>query len=285
MPYFTAAVLALLSWTFSALCIKYFMTRSRNNKSILLYSLSALAVAALWVLIFGIGHETFLTIALSAVGGVVSGAFYILIFRSYETEQVSNIAILSVLQAAIIAIFALFVLGERVSTLSALLIVGIIFGVALSTFDMSRGFHKGLIPASAAYVLGALYWLLLSSAITISGSFTLPFLITKAISLVIVVAYYLKRPQFGINRNRKRSMAFTYALLLGLAGGALDTLGSVAFGFTIKASILAVGAAITALEPLLVAIIALELYRDRLDLVQVLGIGIAIACAVALALA
>ncbi len=150
---------------------------------------------------------------------------------------------------------------------------------------MSWGFHKGLIPASAAYVLGALYWLLLSSAITISGSFTLPFLITKAISLVIVVAYYLKRPQFGINRNRKRSMAFTYALLLGLAGGALDTLGSVAFGFTIKASILAVGAAITALEPLLVAIIALELYRDRLDLVQVLGIGIAIACAVALALA
>jgi drug/metabolite transporter (DMT)-like permease len=277
-----AAVAATILWASEAIVVKYVSTRTKDTKPLIVYTLGVMVATLLGFLLFSFAPVKPLLELMSAAGGIFLIGFYILFFKAMKKEMVSNISIFNAFQALLLSLFAILVLGESLTLLNAILMAGIFAGVVMTTYDRKAGFNRHLIVPAAAFTSAAIYWFLVSYAIKSSGDFVVPFFISRVVATVFLLAYYARMG--SKNSAPSKIPLYSIFIFLGLLGGLFDGLGNLLFGITVNGGLLAIGSALTALIPLIVAIAAWKVYSDRLDPLQMAGIALAVICSVLIAL-
>src|SRR5208283_4411978 len=101
-------------------------------------------------------------------------AGYYFIYRSLETEQVSNTMVLFEISPVIIVLIGIFVLSERLTFLEGMGMLAVFFGALFVTTNVRVRFNRKLLPA----IFGNLSWgistLLILYAVRSYGGVALP---------------------------------------------------------------------------------------------------------------
>ena len=281
-----ASFMALFLYSAQVLISKYLGSKAHNAGLMIIYLAAATAAIALGGYVSGTQlHSLEGTVALLSIFcGVFLAGFYILWFRALRKEQVSNVSILVTIQTVLTVLFGFIILGEPYSNLNALLIIGVIVGALLTTFEGKSGFRRGLIVAVFAYLSATISWFFLSFAIRQSlGAYSYPLLISRFVAFLVLLVYYV-RTEHAFSRKGNWHMVVPVVIVLSIAAGAFSGIGDMGFSFAINSGMLTIVAAITAAVPAVVAIAARFIYKDRLNALQVLGIVIAIGSSVAISL-
>ncbi|MDE1825648.1 MAG: EamA family transporter [Candidatus Micrarchaeota archaeon] len=218
---------------------------------------------------------------------VGSGVFFaigaLLFYRTLETEQVSNTSASGFVQPALIIAFSIIVLREHLSVPQMLSGIAIVAGILLVITAKGLRINGKIVPALFANASWAIYWILASSAILASGSASATLLLSRVTTFVILAAMYfvIAKPKSSRNRNP----IGTSILILACVAGFLDGAGNLIFGLLVKENLVAVASIFTTLSPLAITLLAYFVYKERLTLIQSVGMAIAIMGAFALALA
>ena len=231
---------------------------------------------------------TYFGIVLSAIAGLFWGAGFMLIYKSVSTENVTSTFVINEILPAIIILFGIIGLGEKISLMNSLLIVVIFCGSVIVMLSENLKFNLRLLSAVLANISWGLFWVLMIEVIHTSGSFAEPLLIARIVAAAAVVVF------FFISSNRVRHTAKTRhlpairSLYIPIAMAALigiiDALGNDAFGFVSTTSFVAIGAGIIAISPIFVALLGRLFYKDKLRSLQWTGFGIMVVAAILLAL-
>ena len=228
------------------------------------------------------------TMAASAVTGIFFGLAYILLYRTFETEQVTVTIALAELPPALLVVLGIFAYGEGISEVGVLSIVLIFIGVALLITEEGMSINKRMTSAVLAFVIWAAYWGIMSYAISTSGNFIEPIAAVRIVSVVTLGAFVLMKGRKRVRGRayvRRNAISSLPAFAIIAIGGIADGLGNMMQGATISINQIVIGSAIVALVPVGVGILGYVFYRDRLDSLQLLGFALMIVGAVALAMA
>ena len=157
-----------------------------------------------------------------------------------------------------------------------MIFVGALFVISTEGFKI----NKKLMPALMAYITWTVFWMILTEAITATSTFPSQMLISRIIALVLALIFFISKGGGSKSLNKLSPVIFGIGILIGVLDGSGDTL----FAYTIHTNLVALGAAITALGPLLVAVFSYFIFRDRLTKAQTLGFAIMILGALVIAL-
>lgn len=277
-----AAAIAMLFFAFSDTLAKKVSSKLGSYESSLLIIGAGLIplAASLFLVHPNVFSPT--VVLVSIIAGVFLAGGFLFVYKSLETEQVTNTMVLLNLQYVLIVLFGMFVLSEKISLFQAASLIIIFAGVLLVTVTRDLKLNRMLLPA----VIGNLCWtialVILSYLITnYMGASTGAVFITRLISFVVAAAFFaflVKRKTKRSNSRRLKALGFS----LPVATGIFDGVGQLAFVFIILYKSVALGGAVLALEPVLVAIFGYFLYRDRLTHLQLIGMTLAILGGVAI---
>ncbi len=285
-----AAFAAALFWGISQLISKVIAPRIGT------YRTAALVVSAgiLPMLIIFLIFPTTLTlynILISVGAGVALAAGYILFYKSVESQNISNIGGIDLLQPAVLVIFGIFILSEPINAVQILGTLIVFVGIALISEKRNGKFNRKLLPAALGNISWAFYWVILSYAISSSSQYVLPLLIsrtTAAIITVFALMFLIETKSGDKFRQSKKTSAIKLSLavliILGVTEAIFDSSGNIVFGIVISNNVIALGAVLTALEPAFIAFCAHFIFKERLNKVQTLGLAAAIAGALLIAL-
>jgi len=224
------------------------------------------------------------------LGGVFLGLGYFGYYKSVESQQISNVAGVDLIQPVAIAIFGIFFLGESINApqfVGALAVfIGILF---ISTHKEGRKPNWSLLPALLGNVSWAIYWIILSPIIIKTNQFALPLLLSRTVATIVaVLGFFL---MFGKVKQKKTARAggslkrlLLFIVVLGIIEALFDSSGNITFGVAVVSNYLALGAVITCLCPVMIALCAHFIYRERLTLIQACGIVLATLGALAIAM-
>jgi len=219
---------------------------------------------------------------ISLAAGFFLSAGYVLVYKSLETEQTSNVWILYSIVPASTVLFGALALKEPISTISALCIVVVFFGAILVSMDTRLKFNRLLLPAFLGYLCWIAYNLLLIYAISYNGTASTGVYLTTRIAgfaLLLVYCFVMLKPA-----RRKFGIKNKMSLLPAIVAGLLDGIAYVAFVYVVKSHFVAIGSAILAMEFAVVVLLGHLIYKDRLTRLQALGFVISLAGSLALAL-
>ena len=225
--------------------------------------------------------------AMAAASGVFLGLGFILMYMSLRTEQLANASALGEIQPAALVLFGLLVLGEQVTRIQLLSMAAIFVGAFLIiTYEKFR-INKYLIPAALASVSWAVYWMMMSYAISSAHGFSLPVLVSRIVSIGLALAFvFFRKGTMKDMRGRlhamRKSSAFGALAALVIFMGLVDGIGDSVFGITVISKVFAIGGAMTALSPMVVSFLGFLFYKERLSRLQFVGLGIMVAGAVVL---
>ncbi len=260
-------------------------------------ALSAAIVVTLGIVPMAIGSELVGTTALSAYSellAVLSGVFltlgFIMMYKSLQTEQLSNSTALNELQPAILVLLGLFALGEHTSMLQAICIAFIFIGAFLIITTERLTINRKLIPACIAALSWAVYWIMLTYSEGASGgAFALPVTISRISGAVVAIAYLLANRKTAIAYARgalfgaAKTRAYIVALLVSIIA-IVDASGDFVFSYVVGSNAVAIGGALTALAPMAVSLMGFILYKERITARQAAGLVIMVAGALAIAI-
>ncbi|MGC9209431.1 MAG: EamA family transporter [Nitrososphaeria archaeon] len=202
---------------------------------------------------------------LSAVeAGAFMGAGTLLVLKSLEIEQVSDTMAFVAISYAVPVIFGAVVLKEMMSVLQlsgALLTFAGSFAVAFKNVK----FNWSLFPAMLGNVFWGLQFVAFSYAVS-QGDVLAPAFVASLVGLATVAAYGLA--------SRGLKKPDSSAALALLAGAALG-LGLISALYIVSMKSMSLGFTVVAAEPALVTLLGRLVYRDRINVVQVVGIFIA----------
>lgn len=267
MLYLYLAGLTALLWSISGVMIKRVSHRLGNLYATALVGIGNVIILSIVVLFLGNLSITPIAAGLSVIGGIITGLGYVLFYKSLERQQASNTYSTIEIQVAILFLYGVFVLGEAVSSKD---IFGIII-IALGTFAVSiekKGFNKGLLPAIAAQAFWAFGWIFLVYPISVTQNHILPNLISFA-SVLALVCFILLIYKGKAEPEAKRS---SRDVLIGITSGLFSGSGNAIYAMLIYFKELAIGAPISNTTPIIVAIISHFVYKERLTLIQAIGI-------------
>ena len=229
---------------------------------------------------------------LASISGIFLAVGFILIYRSLQTEQLTNTVVLNEMTPAILVLFGLFALGEHVNMIQALSMVAIFAGAFFMISVGGFRINRRLIPATFAVLSWSIYWIILTYAVTgAGGAFALPVIVSRAAGAGVALAYLaIKRKEMRSYIGRKfgataGSGKYMIVFLLALAA-MVDASGDFLFSYVTGTNALAIGSALTALTPMAAAFIGgLLIYKDKLTDSQLVGFVIMVAGALVLSLA
>jgi drug/metabolite transporter (DMT)-like permease len=211
------------------------------------------------------------SIAWGAAAGL-SGALALLVFyRALAAGSMTVVAPLTAVTAAVVPVVGGILLGERPSLLalagvllavSAILLVGAERG-RLPTAAMLRG--RGVGGALLAGAGFGLLFVLLSRAAPDSGFWRLAGARVASLGLLSLVALV----------SRRSLVPRGAAPLLVIAGGIGDMVANLLFVLASRIGLLSIVGALLALYPAGTVLLALGVLRERLHLVQVVGLVVA----------
>jgi len=304
------ALLVGLAWSIDGLLFKKF------DKSFgMLYSSLAITSLNFTVSIiafpfFYAGYLNINVIFMGLIAGILSGIGYLLFFTSLKSEQASNTFALMELQVIVLILFGALVLSEKISYISLLGILLIILGVLAVLYTKELKLNRRLIPAMLANIIWGVSWIFFFYSYKFENGIPYAMIINFGTAL-LVVAFYLiinkvkkynsgnlgtlnikadNRYKYnaGYDRNikklNKKGDNKKYIIYLGIIAGLLSGIGNVGFSFLESINKVAIGSAISNMQPIFIAIIAYFIYKEKLSKLQSLGIIIAVLGAVAVAL-
>lgn len=214
------------------------------------------------------------------VSGLLLAAGYLLVYESLKSEQASTTwALISISPVALI-IFGVYFLSESVNYLQASCIALILVGVLLITMKGMR-FNVRMLPALLGNVCFAGFILMAAYGISYyNGDFSLFFFIPRIFSVAIFAAYGVYASRSAPKPDKHTKFNVSRAKIAAIASGLFDGCAQVAYAFMILLGPVAIGAAITASEPMLVMALAHIFYRERVVLIQYAGIAMSVLGAV-----
>ena len=282
----TAAFITTLLWIANGLAVKKTSSSLGNYRSSLIIITIGILPMIAAAIIFGIGAIETYQIAISAAAGVFLCLGFILIFKSLETEQLTNTVALAEMQPAILTLFGVFVLNNHLNMAESASILLIFAGAFFVITHEGISINKKLIPALLGNVSWTIYWILMSIAISPSA-FAVQMATSRFVGiLLLLVLFYFGFAKISTKKHSapRFSARMPYLIIiLAIVSGLLDGAGDTLFGFTMHLNVIAAGAAITALSPVLVSLCAFIIYHDRLTKPQLIGFIVMVAGALSLA--
>lgn len=223
--------------------------------------------------VFGLGVLFF-----GVLAGVLTAVGFLLVFKSLETQQVTNTMALVNIQYASVILFGAFALGESISSFQLTGLLLIFLGVILVTVTKSFKLNFKLVPA----LLGMLFWgldlIVIVYALTLyQNSTTMISFISRIAGGAFLFLYLIYVIRSGKNKQELPKENLPKKIGLAVVAGSFDGLALVMITFVTLFKSVEIGGAVMALEPVLIAIYGYFLYKDRLHPAQFLGVLIAVA--------
>ncbi|MDE1833723.1 MAG: DMT family transporter [Candidatus Micrarchaeota archaeon] len=283
-----AAIMSTLMWIIAGTISKKISRELGSHLTAFLVvtlSLIPILTATLLVGVYTIPLEG---IILAVVAGIFLGIGFILGFKALQTENLSSVSSLTEIQPAVLVLLGLFALGEHITTLQVMSIITVFLGASMILTTEKFDINKKLIPAILSSISWTFYWAIMTYSITNSNTFALPVFISRAIGIPFVIVYLLrdrKAPSVVLFfKKLKRNRTFTVLIALTIIASFADAVGDVLFGITVGSPVLAIGAAIIALSPMMISFFGFVLYKERLTRLQLFGLLIMIIGALALSI-
>ena len=268
MIYLYLAGLTALLWSISGIIIKGISSKFGNLLATALIGAGNVIVLAIVVLVLGNISVGTYAAGLSVAAGIITGTGYILFYRSLQHQRASNTYSIIEIQVVILFLYGALVLGETVSLLDMIGIAVIILGTIAVSIEKMK-FNSGLLPAMGAQVFWALGWILLVYPISVTKNFVLPNLISFSATLAMVCVLLAL---FGKRIKHKKKIESSN-LAVGVSAGLASGSGNAVYTLLIYLKDLALSAPIANSTPVIIAVIARFVYKERLSAVQYLGIA------------
>ncbi len=250
------------------------------------YSVGILGIGIIPMLLYlfaaGIPSVNLQIILLSLVAGVFLGSGYALYYKALETEQVTNVSALGQIQPGLLLLFGIFALGEHVNVVEVAGIIAIFVGSFLILRTRGIEINREMMPVIIANVSWTIYWIFMNYSISLYGGYTLPLLIARSFGFVLMLAYVLATGSMEAGSTHRLSAGRNLVFILLISSGMLDSLMNISFGFVVGVGLIAIGSAILAVSPMVVALLGRLIYRDRITYLQKMGLVIAVAGAIAI---
>jgi drug/metabolite transporter (DMT)-like permease len=245
---------------------------------------------AIGIAVVGVHAIPIYSIVIAALAGIFLTLGFLLLYKTLETEQLTNTVALGELQPAILVLFGIFALGESVNMIQAVSMMIIFAGAVLVVTVEGLSINKKLIPACFAMLSWALYWVLITYSVHASGStFSMPVLVSRITGSAIAIAYFaankgkvMKYMHSAFSGRRRRELGIIVAFVSIIA--IVDASGDFIFAYVTASNALAIGSALTALSPIAASIAGFFIYKDRLTAPQLAGFAIMVVGALSLAI-
>lgn len=284
-----AASAALASWVLYSLGGKEISVALGRYKASAIVLFIGIIPTAIAFYLTGMQIPAAFPLALSAISGIFLAAGFLYLFKSLETEQITNASALGEMQPAILTLFGILVLQEAITAISAISIVMIFAGEILVISTVGFKINRKLLPAVYANICWTIYWLMLSESISVSGLFAAQALVARVVGALSIIPVMLiigskKATNGKIPKKSSIAVKLGLAIVIGALLLSLDATGDVFFGLAISLNYEAIGAAITALGPIFVYGISSIVFKDRLTRSQMIGILVMIIGGIVLAI-
>jgi uncharacterized membrane protein len=267
MFYLYLAGLTAVLWSISGIIIKRVSSKFGNLfATAAVVAGNVIVLSAVVLLLGNLGISAYAA-GLSVAGGIITGVGYLLFYKSLQKQQASNTFSTIEIQVAILFLYGVLVLGEAVSALDVLGIVIIALGTIAVSIEKMK-FNKGLLPAIVAQVFWALGWIFLVYPISVTPNHILPNLISFIAALGMVCLILL-----ACKINKKLDLhPDSKGVAVGISAGLFSGSGNAVYTLLIYLKELALSAPISNSTPIIIAVIAHFVYKERLSAIQILGI-------------
>jgi len=271
-----ASLLAVLSWSFVDAVSKLYINRfGKELSSLILLAIGIIPMLLLAMAYPYLGNILFL-LFIGLVGGLVLFLGYILVYKSVPSGGVSNSYILLEVQPIILILFGIFVLGEHIGIEKAASIMLIFIGISLILLSKKFKLDKRLVPALIGNVMWAVYWAIIILAFLYYKSFILPLLSVRVFGAFFAYLYYKAKPPKNYYKINLSKLEISIIAILILAG-LFDGFGNILFAFISFSNKVVLGSAILSSEPIIIWLIGLIAYHEKITVRQKFGFLVATA--------
>ncbi len=282
-----AAIICTITWIIAGTISKKASTDLGTHMIAFFYMIFGLVPIIIATLVVGVFSIPLTSIILSLVCGLFLTLGFISAFKALHTESLASVTVLNELQPAVLVLLGLFVLSEKVTGIQIVSILMVFVGAVMIITNEKMTINKKLIPAVISSLCWTFYWVIMTYAITSAGTFVLPVLISRLVGVPFVLMYISKSDDMpksvnGFMLKFKKNRAFMVLVVLTLIAAFCDGSGDAIFGITLQSPVLAIGAAIIALAPMMTAFFSFLLYKDKLTRTQLYGLVVMIIGALAL---
>lgn len=277
------AALMMLSFSFSNLLGKKSTTTFGDFKATAVLTGASVIPLVIALLFFGAQQISALVLFFALGAGLLTAVGYVLIYKSLETEQVTNTIALSGLSPVVIFLFGLFVLGEGASRLELLGAAAVFIGLFLVSTKKGLRPNRKLLPALLGNVAWAFGYIAEVEAVGVSDQVYLPVFIAMLSSFVfvlVIASLWRTKSRRKAVRLAKRPIVASMAIGAGLFQG----LGETLFGLSVLLQDLVIAGPIYALQPGIVAVVGHFAYKDRLTTLQLIGLAALVVGSIVLSL-
>jgi drug/metabolite transporter (DMT)-like permease len=226
----------------------------------------------LYLILFGAGAGPNLyQIELAILAAAMLGIGYLLIYKTLETEQVSNTWVLFESSSVVLILLGVIFLSETLNVIEIVSMLAIFAGVLLVITDSKMKVNMKFMPAIIGSTLWGLSNVPIVYAIQSSHGFVLPMLLERGVAFVIVAVYMAMTRSRRRSRAKKKNMLNRKTVAATLISGLCDGAGMVALGYVFLSNTVAIGGLLLALEPAFILLLGRVFYKDKLTKLQLIG--------------
>jgi len=283
------SIMSAVGFGTANIVIKKYTEKLTLGQTLLNSMLAGVVILAIWTLLSGLpGDFSGSYLEKFLILGIGDACLYLFL---YKTLRVSNVTIASTIMSVypiLSTFYAVLVLSEQVSVVTFVVIVLIVISAILVGIDWENvikdGFDKGDLTKGIGWIaittlLHALYFPALSDYMG-SGDWGFKLLGVKVVALLLLGVFFLRREK-RIPLLYHRAAKVWPLVLLGL----LETFGWIGLSWASESTegmtsiIVALGSA----APIVTAVLAFFVLKEKLKPLQYLGIVIMMASIMALA--
>jgi len=269
-----ASLLAVLSWSFVDAVSKLYINRFGKELSSLILLVVGIIPMLLLAMLSPYLDDILFLLFIGLVGGLLLFLGYILVYKSVPSGGISNSYILLEVQPIILIPFGIFVLGEHIGIEKAVSIILISIGISLILLSKRFKLDKRLVPALIGNVMWAVYWAIIILAFLYYKNFILPLLFVRVFGASFAYLYYKAKPPKNYYKISLSKLEIPLIIIVILAG-LFDGFGNILFAFISFSNKVVLGSTILSSEPIIIWLIGLIAYHEKITVRQKLGFLVA----------
>lgn len=269
-----ASLLAVLSWSFVDAVSKLYINRFGKELSSLILLVVGIIPMLLLAMLSPYLDDILFLLFIGLVGGLLLFLGYILVYKSVPSGGVSNSYILLEVQPIILIPFGIFVLGEHIGIEKAVSIILISIGISLILVSKRFKLDKRLVPALIGNVMWAVYWAIIILVFLYYKNFILPLLFVRVFGASFAYLYYKAKPPKNYYKISLSKLEIPLIIIVILAG-LFDGFGNILFAFISFSNKVVLGSTILSSEPIIIWLIGLIAYHEKITVRQKLGFLVA----------
>lgn len=284
-----AAITSVILWVSASTTAKKLSRDLGSHLVSFLYVILSLIPIFIITYAVGVFSMPLYGLIITFIAGIFLAIGFISGFQALQTEHLASVSAIGEITPAILVIFGLLVLGEQATFAQIASIVVIFSGAAMIITNEKFEVNKRLFPALISILAWTAYWIALTYAVRNSGTFVLPVLISRIVGLPFIILYLMRSKNSvqslrNLPSSLKKNKKFANLLGLTVFASFADAVGDSIFGITVGSSVLAIGSALIALQPMMVSFLGFLLYKERLTRLQFFGLAVMIIGAIALSM-